>query len=114
MMMKLEMEPLKEALSICSWVNKKTSDGHHDAWFTYNAPGRDYEILIAGRIRGWAILFRDQLDNNQAVPQNQWHHVCITWSFETKQKILYFDGKAIRQEATGNIKLTMGGTIAIG
>ena len=113
-MLKLDMKPVEEAISVCSWVNKKTSDGHHDTWLCYNAPSRIHEILIAGRIRGWAYMLRNHLDSNQAVPSNQWHHVCITWSYETKKSILYYDGRAIREEDAGSGKLTMGGTIAIG
>ena len=114
MMLKLDMKPVAEAISVCSWVNKKTSDGHHDTWLCYNAPSRTNEIIIAGRIRGYAYMLRNHLDSNQAVPSNQWHHVCITWSYETKKSILYYDGRAIREEDAGSGKLTMGGTIAIG
>ena len=114
MMLKLDMEPVKEAISVCSWVKKKTADSTHDAWFTYNAPSKINEILIAGRIRGWAIILSNHLDNSQAVPTNEWHHVCITWSFQSKKSILYFDGRAIREKASGSNTLTMGGTMAIG
>jgi hypothetical protein len=82
--------------------------------FTYNAPGRIYEIIIAGKVRTWAIMLKNHLENSQAVPSNEWHHVCITWSFQSKKSILYFDGRAIREEASGSSKLTMGGTMAIG
>ena len=47
-MLQMDMTPVKEAISVCSWVNKKTSDGIYDSWFTYNAPSRIHEILIAG------------------------------------------------------------------
>jgi len=114
MMLQLDMEPVKEAISICSWINKKTADGAHDAWFTYNAPSRIHEILIAGRIRGWSYMNKAHIANNQAVPSNEWHHICITWGYETKTRVLYFDGKAIAQQASGDVKLTMGGSIAIG
>ena len=113
-MLQLDMEPVKDAISVCSWINKKTADSVHDAWFTYNAPSRINEILIAGKISGWAIMNSDNIDNSQAVPSNEWHHVCITWGHATKTRVLYFDGQAIAQEASGNVKLTMGGSIAIG
>ena len=113
-MLQLDMEPVKEAISVCSWINKKTADSVHDTWFTYNAPSRDHEILIAGKIRVWAHMNQNHIENNQAVPSNEWHHVCITWGYETKTRVLYFDGKAIAQEASGDVKLTMGGSIAIG
>ena len=114
MMLQLDMEPVKEAISVCSWVNKKTADSFIDSWFTYNAPHRDYEILLAGKISVYAYMNRDQIQNSQAVPSNEWHHVCITWGYETKTRVLYFDGKAIAQEPSGDVKLTMGGSIAIG
>ena len=114
MMLQLDMEPVKEAISVCSWINKKTADSVHDAWFTYNGPSSIHEILIAGRIRGWAFMNKDHIDNSQAVPSNEWHHVCITWGYETKTRVLYFDGQAIAQEASGDAKLTVGGSIAIG
>ena len=114
MMLQLDMEPVKEAISVCSWINKKTADSVHDAWFTYNAPSKINEILIAGKINGWAYMNKDNIGNSQAVPSNEWHHVCITWGYETKTRVLYFDGKAIAQEASGDVKLTMGGSIAIG
>ena len=114
MMLQLDMEPVKEAISVCSWINKKTADSVHDTWFSYDAPSKIDEILIAGRISGWAFMNRDNIGNNQAVPSNEWHHVCITWGHATKTRVLYFDGQAIAQEASGDVKLTMGGTIAIG
>ena len=113
-MLELDMEPVKEAISVCSWINKKTADSVHDAWFSYNAPSMNNEILIAGRIRGWAFMNRDNIGNSQAVPSNEWHHVCITWGHATKTRVLYFDGQVIAHEASGNVKLIMGGTIAIG
>ena len=114
MMLELNMEPVKDAISVCSWINKKTADSVADVWFTYNAPSKIYEILLAGRIRGTAYMNKDNIGNSQAVPSNEWHHVCITWGYETKTRVLYFDGQAIAQEASGDVKLTMGGSIAIG
>ena len=86
MMLELDMEPVKDAISVCSWINKKTADSVHDAWFTYNAPSRIHEILLAGRIRGTAYMNKDNIGNSQAVPSNEWHHVCITWGHETKTR----------------------------
>ena len=114
MMLQMDMTPVKEAISVCSWVNKKRSADKHDAWFSYNAPSRINEILIAGRIKGWAYMLRNNQENNQDVPSNEWHHVCLTWGFETKKIILYFDGNAIREEGSGNTKLAVGGSMAIG
>ena len=79
------MEPVKEAISVCSWINKKTADSVHDAWFTYNAPSSIHEIIIAGKISGWAYMNRDHIQNSQAVPSNEWHHVCITWGQGQKE-----------------------------
>ena len=114
MMLQMDMTPVKEAITVCSWVNKKTSDGTTDAWFTYNAPSRIDEILIAGKIRKWAWMLLDHQENNQDVPSNEWHHVCLTWGFETKKIILYFDGNVISEKGSGDTKLTVGGTMAIG
>ena len=59
-------------------------------------------------------MLKNHQENNQGVPSNEWHHVCLTWGFETKKIILYFDGNAIREEGSGDTKLTVGGTMAIG
>ena len=113
-MLQMNMEPVKEAVSVCSWVLKRTSEGTYDAWFTYNAPSRIHEILIAGRISIWAYMLKSNTANSQEVLPDTWHHVCLTWSYETKKTILYFDGEAIAEKETGETKLTVGGTMAIG
>ena len=110
----LDMSPLTDALTICSWVKRMSNHKSiYQFWFNYVATTSTDEIAISDVPNAW--LFKDQISYRGPTPTiNEWHQTCITWGYSTKTKYLYYDGEQIGSEGTGERKLKIPGAIMLG
>ena len=114
-LMRPDMSPLRDALTICSWV-KRTSNHRSDDrqyWLSYVASANYDEIVISDT--AWFWLFSDDTTYTQPTrTTNEWHQICTTWGYSTKTKNLYYDGEQIGTEGTGERKLNTPGSLMLG
>ena len=110
-----DMSPLRDALTICSWV-KRMSNHYSTAqyWLSYVASANHNEILITDTARSF--LFGDWInpDRPPSRTTNEWHQICTTWGYSTKTKNVFYDGKQIGTERTGERKPRISGSLMLG
>ena len=94
------MKPLRNALSVCSWVRKIRS-GSLRSWLSYAVDGVDNEIMISQN-GYFNILFQRQHDlrSNFTGIRDNWFHYCLTWSLSSRTKTVYLNGQVIGSETT--------------
>ena len=84
------MRPVKNALTVCSWVKKQLT-GNSRSWFTYSTSVHKYEILISDA--GGYNYIHDQTHSVTVnVPLNTWTHQCQSWSTSSRMKKVYYNG----------------------
>ena len=114
----LDMSPLTEALTICTWLNRLTERGSiSQYWLSYVTQANWNEILISSTAHCW--LFSDFISPKleSLLPKrgtNEWHHFCVTWGNSTRKKCMYYDGKKIGAKPTGERKLHVPGSLMFG
>ena len=109
------MEPLQNALSVCSWVRKLRSSDT-PSWLSYAVSGSTDEILISDTGR-----FNYIFDSNQdltsyfSVTPGTWYHYCNTWSLSSRTRRVYVNGQQIGTYTTpAGRSLGMNGYLMIG
>ena len=111
-LIKPDMHPVQEKISICAWVHKMKS-GHYPTVLRYNAPSANADIII--RDTSFFYMFQQKYATDNTAPLNQWHHRCLTWSLASQATKVYYNGKLIKTVTSpSGRRLAMGGSIAIG
>ena len=52
------------------------------------------DITISDNL-GWAYLTEGHTSHSQTPPQSEWYHFCLTWSYSSRTKTLYYNGAQI-------------------
>ena len=116
-----DMSPLQEQVSICAWVKKitpvRTSSGYimKRGWVDYRTSDYDAEILISDNLY-YAYMLNNNISHSTAPVHAEWYHMCLTFSYSTRTKSLYYNGEKIGTETTpSGRKLSLAtGTLVIG
>lgn len=93
-----DVKPLKQALSICSWVKKLREGSDEAVWLSYSTPNSHDEIAISDS--GISnILMGHNIDTTSlmTVPPGKWHHYCLTWSLQSNFQRVYIQGELIHE-----------------
>jgi hypothetical protein len=114
-LVKLDMHPLQDALSVCSWIKRIPHFAPYQYWFGYGTSSIQYEISIRDDGVYWIFNQRSDLMSNVSHPDQKWRHHCVTWEFSSKKFKVYYDGNLIGTVATPpSRKLGLGGKFALG
>ena len=98
-----DMTPLEEAVSVCSWIKQLSPTSRNGAWLHYRTVERGDVITIADNL-GWAYLTEGHTSHSQTVPQSEWYHFCLTWSYSSRTKTLYYNGAQIGTGTTSSAR----------
>ena len=111
----LDMHPLQEELSVCSWIKRIPHSAQWPYWFTYASPSIQYEIMIRDDGVYWIFNQRADFMSSVTSPDNEWRHHCVTWSSSSSQFRVYYEGKLIgRLNTPADRKPGLSGNIALG
>ena len=89
-----DMSPLEEAVSVCSWIKQLSSTSRNGAVMHYRTVETWDDITISDNL-GWAYLTEGHTSHSQTPPQSEWYHFCLTWSYSSRTKTLYYNGAQI-------------------
>ena len=100
-MLDLDMSPLEEEVTVCAWVKqmgliRKRSIStllHYRTADAYN------EIVLADDLH-YAYMLNEQTPHSTAPPRSEWYHVCLTFSYSTRTRALFYNGEKIGSEET--------------
>ena len=108
-----DMNPFKEAMSICAWV-KKLRPGGNTIWFGYCS---NKEIVISdnGYWNGWFGNYQYWTDR-VTVELGEWYHHCTTWGLSSKTRIVFYHGNIIgtASREPERTSVLMNGVLVIG
>ena len=90
---------VEKNLAVCAWVKQVRPANQQGAWLHYRTDAYSDEITISDNL-GWAYLLQDNTAHSTTPPISEWYHVCITFSFVTRTKSLFFNGQKIGSETT--------------
>ena len=98
---KPNMEPLRNAFSVCSWIRHLRSRGF-PSWLSYAVnSGNHNEIFISSD--GYNVIFDQHWDltsEMSSVPSGTWYHYCGTWSLSSLTHRVYLNGQLIGSRPT--------------
>ena len=118
---KPDMEPLKRALTVCSWIKSyleyDSSSSH--AWISY-ATEDHFNEFVAGD-SGRSILFNRWITSSlrpyftALTGKRTWYHCCISVNFSSGTLKFYLNGNKISETLTPEKRyLGLGGYLALG
>jgi len=110
-----DMSPASEALSVCAWVKRDSNHlSNYQYWLSYVDTHDKNELVISdtGRVflfKGFGSRTETDLD------VGEWHHMCLTWLYQSRTKTVYYDGKEIGTQRTPpGRKFRSTGTLMLG
>ncbi|XP_063690686.1 pentraxin fusion protein-like [Bolinopsis microptera] len=98
-MLSPNMAPLEESLSLCSWVKQLSPESRTGCILHYRTINRD-EITLSDNLV-WAYLLT-MAPHNVTPVHSQWYHVCLTWTFSSRTKSLYYNGQKVGTRTTSS------------
>ena len=112
-----DLSPASEALSLsmCAWVKRNSNHlSNYQYWLSYVDQFDKNELVISDTGRFFLFKgFSSQPDPDLGV--GEWHHMCMTWWFPSRAKIVYFDGVEVASSTTPKgRKLRTPGTMMLG
>ena len=110
-----DMSPLKKEISICSWIKRMRDDWDDtQIWLSYGVSASAYEIVFSDM--GLTLFLNHRTQYTEPTrTTGEWHSMCLTWSFTTRTKNVYYDGQQIGTEGTrGRRTLIVPGTLLPG
>ena len=96
-----DMSLLEEAVSVCSWIKQLSPTSHYGTVMHYMTVDTVDVITIADNL-GWAYLTYGLTPHSQTLPQSEWYHFCLTWSYSSRTKTLYYNGAQIGTGTTSS------------
>ena len=95
-----DLSPASEALSVCAWVKRNSNHlSNYQYWLSYVDQFDKNELVISDTGRFFLFKgFTSQHDPHLGV--GEWHHMCMTWWFPSRTKIVYFDGVEVASSTT--------------
>jgi len=109
-----DLGPLHEALTACSWVKRMRNENIYQYWLSYGVNSNIYELGLTDMAYNY--MFLDETSFTRPTETTgEWHSICFTWSYSTRTKLVYFDGKQIGTGKTpSGRKLDVQGTLLLG
>ncbi|XP_063678564.1 C-reactive protein 1.4-like [Bolinopsis microptera] len=86
-----DMSPLEEQVSICAWIKKLSPTSRRGVWLHYRTVVSSSEIFLSDNL-GWAYLLSGNTPKSQTPVHSEWYHICITWSYSSGKKTLFYNG----------------------
>ena len=114
-LLELDMHPLKEAFSICSWIKRLPHSAIYPYWFGYGTPSVAYEIMMRDDGIYWIFNKRSDFQSGVTKPDGKWRHHCVTWAASSNKFDVYYEGSLIGTVATPSGRnVGLSGKIALG
>ena len=109
-----DVNELTDSLTICSWVNRLSQKNTYQYWFRYVDTSNRVEIGITDTAKCY--LLQDWTTYTApALSTGEWHHICLSWSYSSRSKRVYYDGVQIGSETTpSGRKLGVPGSLMLG
>ena len=109
-----DMSPLEEQVSICAWIKKFSSTSRAKTLLHYRTISHNEGILISDNL-GWANLMNGNIPTSQTPVTSEWYHICITWSYSSGNKTLFYNGVQIGTASSSGQKFSVTtGSLVIG
>ena len=111
-----DMGSLQNAFSVCSWVRSLNTNSY-PTWMSYAVSESTNEIFVS------ADGFYNQIFSNHHVDLQSrlsglagtWYHYCMTWSYSSRSRKIYLNGRQIHSTTTSSgRRLTTGGYLVLG
>ncbi|XP_063673852.1 uncharacterized protein LOC134811069 [Bolinopsis microptera] len=108
-----DMSPLTNIFSICGWVKDIGSSSYRTILMYYNSIA---ELIIFTDGSHIALFGSYQhLQSKFSVAKGHWHHVCSTWSLESRSHSYYVNGVLLgSRQTTAGRTLKTGGELTLG
>ena len=111
------MDSSTSQFSVCTWVKNRFDVPLAPIVLHYNYESGDYgDNIIVGSngyfnmVVGTNLMLEDEFD----VPDEEWFHLCLTWTTSTYILTVYLNGDVIGTKATGEKELPTGGKMCLG
>jgi len=106
--------PLRNALTVCSWVKPLSSDSY-PTWLSYATSSILHEIVITEN-GNYNYFLGTNLGLSSTINPSKgtWNHHCTSWSTSSNTRKIYFNGELVGQGATPSRTLGLGGTLIFG
>ena len=104
---------LTSAISVCAWIRDIGSSPHRN-FFYYFASGAEMTILADGQYIG---IFGSHMHKQSSftVAKGTWHHVCVTWSYNSRSHRYYVNGVLLGSQTTASGRtFRTGGSLVVG
>ncbi|XP_063683817.1 C-reactive protein 1.4-like [Bolinopsis microptera] len=89
-----DMSPLEEQVSICAWIKKLSPTSNYGVWLHYHTRDSETEILFSENFN-YAYFMSGNIPKSQTHVHSEWYHICITWSYSSGKKTLFYNGVQI-------------------
>ena len=110
------MGPLQDAFSVCSWV-RSLNTNDCPTWMSYAVGSSDNEIFISADGNANMIFTSHNADlrSHFSGLARTWYHYCMTWSYSSRTRRIYLNGKQIDSTTTSSgRRLKTGGYLVLG
>ena len=109
-----DLNELTDSLTICSWVNRLSQHHTEQYWLSYVDTNNRKEIDINDT--AGCLFLQDWITYTvPALSTGEWHHICVSWSYSSRSKRVYYDGVQLGSETTpSGKKLGVPGTLMLG
>ena len=111
-----DVNELTESFTVSSWVKKLSQHNKYNNqyWLSYVATDNSLEILITDTANGF-FFYNYTASPAPAPSTGDWHHICVSWSYASRSKRVYYDGVQIGSETTpSGRKLRAPGNLMLG
>ena len=80
---------------------------------TYRTVER-YDVITISDNLYWAYLTDGNTPKSQTPPESEWYHFCLTWSYSSRTKTLYYNGAQVGTATTYSKFSVAEGSIVLG
>ena len=105
---------LTTVISVCAWIKDVGSSPHRN-FFTYQASGSHEMTILANGNHIGIFGYYMHKQSSITVPKGTWHHVCVTWSYNSRTHRYYVNGVLLGSQTTPSGRtFYTGGYVTVG